>query len=194
MRRPRLSAAALLGAGLILSAAAPAADKNAEAAKAALQKVGDFVGVWKGNGEAKVAGKTAGWKESLEWGWKFPKEKTGAAFLALDAPDGKYLTKGELRYDVATKMYLFDATDKAGNETTYSGKLSPRKELVLEAKTKTGDVRKLKLSTVADGARMVVQSEVQAGGKGLAQTEYKVTANKDGSRSPAAAGRRTSAS
>jgi hypothetical protein len=46
-----------------------AADDAADTKKA-LQAVGDFVGEWKGNAEAK-GGKPTLWKENYSWAWKF---------------------------------------------------------------------------------------------------------------------------
>lgn len=173
---PRPFAFAALTAGLFF-AVGTAADKDADPAKKALQDVGDFIGDWKGNGESKTGGKPALWKETLSWSWKF---KAGDAWIALEAKDGKNLTAGELRYDPEKKLYRLTAADKDKKTQVYEGKLD-RGKLVLERKdTATGDVHRLTLFTLADGARMTLQAEVQSKGKGLFATQYKVTATKEG--------------
>jgi hypothetical protein len=171
---PRMFAALVLTAGLLLTAGA--ADEK-DSARKALQQVGEFVGEWKGNGEAKVGGKNTLWKETLNWGWKF---KGGDAWIALDVKGGKYLTAGELRYDPQAKLYRLSLTDATKKDRTYEGKLA-RGRLVLSHKdASTGDVHRVTIYTLADGARMIVQSEVQARGKGLFADVYKVAANKEG--------------
>src|SRR5690242_16336730 len=140
----RLFAALGLLAGLVLAAAA-ADTKDADASKKALQQVGEFVGEWKGNGEAKSGGKTALWKETLSWSWKF---KGGDAWLALDVKDGKFLAAGELRYDPEKKLYRLTLTDAAKKEEAYEGALT-RGRLVLTRKDPgTGDVRRLTVFTL----------------------------------------------
>lgn len=176
----RLMAAVLLGVGLLLTArpvSVTAADKNTEASKKALQELGEFIGQWKGNGDAKIDGKNAIWKETIDFGWKFA--KSGDSWIALDVTDGKFLTKGALKYDPMKKQYVFTATDKDGKETEYTGKVV-RSRLVLEGKDKGGDVHRITLYTLADGARLTLQSELKEGGKGLFGTVYKVVANKEG--------------
>ena len=81
---PRILAACGLTLGLLLTASA--ADKT-DATKEALQEVGEFIGDWKGNGEAKASGKTGYWKETLSWSWKF---KGGESWITLTVKDGKF--------------------------------------------------------------------------------------------------------
>lgn len=172
---PRPFAFAALAAGLLFTAGT-AADKDADPAKKALQDVGDFIGDWKGNGESKAGGKTALWKETLSWSWKF---KGGDAWIALEAKDGKNLTAGELKYDPETKLYRLTAKD-ADKTQVYEGKLDKGKLVLTRKDAATGDVHRLTLFTLADGARMTLQAEVQSKGKGLFATRYKVTATKEG--------------
>ena len=167
---------AALGLSIALLVTASAADEK-EAAKKALQQVGDYVGEWKGNGEAKAGGKNALWKETLSWSWKF---KGGDAWIALDVKGGKYVTAGELRYDPGTKLYRLTLTDAAEKERTYEGKLARGRLALSHKDAATGDVHRVTVYTLADGARMIVQSEVQARGKGLFTDVFKVAANKEG--------------
>lgn len=155
----------------------PSADDLAKAKKA-LQEVGDFVGQWNANGEAKIAGKNTLWKETLNFGWKFG--KAGETAMKFEAEGGKYFTAGELTYDTKAKLYRFAVKDAAGKEQQYSGTYA-KQRLVLERKDeKSGDVHKLTMNTAAEGVRFLMAYEVQAGGKGLPTGISKMTANKAG--------------
>jgi hypothetical protein len=169
--------AALMGVGVLALSAS--ADKAADATKAALQadEVSSLVGRWKADGDAKVKGKKEIWKETIDWGWKF--DKAGNSWLALSIDGGKFATGGTLKYDPAKKVYVLSVTDKDGAETVYAGKAG-KKGLVVEGKDAAGDVRRLTLVTLADGARLTVKAEVQQGGKGPFSELYKVAATKEG--------------
>ncbi|OWK34519.1 YHS domain-containing protein [Fimbriiglobus ruber] len=177
MTKYRFLAATGLLAGLLLAATGPAADKgDAEANKKALQEVGDLAGEWKGSGEAKIAGRNTIWKETINWGWKFDK-KNGDAWITLEVKDGKFLSGGSLKYDAEKKLYRLTATDTDKKEMVYEGKLT-KKGLILERKEAgSGDVHRLTVFTLADGARMMVQGDVQTKGKGPFSTEFKIAAN-----------------
>lgn len=169
----RLLAATGLLAALLFTATA-ADTKDTAASKKALQEVGEFIGEWKGNGEAKQGGKNTLWKETLNLGWKF---KDGDSWILLKVTDGKFVTKGELRYDPEKKVYTLTVTDAAKKETVYEGKLEKGKLVLTNKDAATGDVRRLSLFTLSEGSRMTWQSEIQTKGKGLFTTEYKVTAS-----------------
>ncbi|HET6576060.1 MAG TPA: YHS domain-containing protein [Fimbriiglobus sp.] len=171
---PRLPAAVVLAAGLLLTASA--ADEK-DAARNALKQVGDYVGEWKGNGEARAGGRNALWKETLSWSWKF---KGRDAWIALSVKDGKYVTAGELRYDPRAKLYRLTLTDADKKRRTFEGTLA-RDRLVLRHKdAATGDVSRVTLYTLADGARMIVRSEVQAKGRGPYTDVFRVAATRAG--------------
>ena len=176
---PRLALFALLAAGLAGAAADPPAPaaRDAAAAKQALQKLGDFVGGWKGNGQAKEGGKETLWKETLTVGWKF---KGTDSWLALDVADGKFVKSGVLRYDPAAKGYTLTLTDLVKSQTKYDGKLVKGNLVMTSKDAATGDVRRLTLYTLADGARLVFKAETQAKGKGLFSDRFQVAATKAG--------------
>ncbi|MEO2090753.1 MAG: YHS domain-containing protein [Gemmataceae bacterium] len=176
MRVRCLTAVALVG---LLALPLAAADKDREAAKEELQKLSEFVGRWTTSGEGKVDGKKQLWKETWEWGWKFGKD--GDAWFVLAVKDGKVFTAAEVRYDAAKKGYAVSATDAKGGTQEFAGTLDKKGVFALERKDgKSGDVHKLKLSTAAEGVRLNAVYEVQAGGKGLADTVYKAAGNKEG--------------
>jgi hypothetical protein len=176
----RLLSLCLLAAGLVSVSFADdklTPDDRAKAKKA-LQDLGDFVGQWKANAESKAGGKNTHWKETLDWSWKFNKE--GDAWIAFGAEGGKYFTKGVLKYLPKEKKYQFTATDKDGKEQVFTGTIA-KQSLQLERKdAASGDVHKLKMNTAAEGVRFLLTYDVQAGGRGLASTVYKIAANKEG--------------
>jgi hypothetical protein len=152
-----------------------AADEAADTKKA-LQAVGDFVGEWKGNAEAK-GGKPTLWKENYSWAWKF---KDGDARLALTLDGGKHFKSGELTYLPDKKLYRLTAKDAADKEQVFDGEIKKGRLELTRTDSKTGDVHKLTFNTAAEGVRFLLAYEVQTGGKGLFTSVYKSAANKEG--------------
>jgi len=172
----RLLSLLALMSGLAIAADSP---KDAEKSKEALQELGEFIGQWKANGEGTVDGKkNAIWKETWEFGWKFPKNET--AFILVKVADAKFFSKAEIRYDVAKKQYTALVTDKAGKPQPYTGKLTRGKLVLSHKDAKSGDVYTITVNTAARGVRLIAEYEVQAGGRGLADTVYKAAGNKEG--------------
>lgn len=164
-------------AGMFFSLAA--ADDKADAAKAkkALQDVGEFIGQW--NLDARPA-KGSSWKESAVWGWKFDKKDKDQAWIEIEVKDGKYFTKGELKYLADKKLYQLTTTDKDKKSEVFTGDFK-KGTLKLEGKdAKSGDVHRLTINTLSEGVRLAVNYEVQAGGKGLFTGLYKATGTKEG--------------
>jgi YHS domain-containing protein len=156
----------------------PAA-KDAAKAKAALQELQDFIGLWNLEGTQKAGGKTDAWKEKVNWGWKF---KDGDAWIAVDFTEGKgkYFAAGDLRYDVPRKKYALKLTTADKNDLLFEGTIV-RGDLKLEGKdAKTGDVHRLTINTLAEGIRMQIKYEKQDGGKGLFSNVFAMNGNKDG--------------
>ena len=172
MRRSLLAALALSACAVTL-----AADKKDLTEKAALQKVGEYVGEWKANGKTKLTGKETYWKETLTMGWRF---KDGNSSIALEIKDGKFYTSGLLNYDTEKKVYKLAMTDKAKAETAFTGTIVKGNLVFTHADADSGDVHKLTLYTVADGARLVMKSELQAKGKGLFSEQFSLAGNKEG--------------
>jgi hypothetical protein len=165
----------VLFAGLSATAADPKAD--AAKAKAALQEVGDFVGQWNLTAETKATGRLTSWKETATWGWKF---KGDDAWITVAVKDGKYFTRGELKYLPGKKVYQLTATGKDGQEQVFTGELKRGKLTLERTDAKTGDVHRLGLNTLSEGVRLALQYEVQAGGKGLFTSVYKAAGTKEG--------------
>ena len=163
-----------LFAGLFFGTAV--GDEKADAAKAkkALQEVGEFIGQW--NLDARPA-KGTSWKETATWGWKFKKDES---WIEIEVKDGKYFTKGELKYLVDKKLYQLTTTDKDKKTDVYTGDFK-KGTLKLEGKdAKNGDIHRLTINTLSEGVRLAVNFEVQSGGKGLYTGVYKASGNKEG--------------
>jgi len=173
MRRSLMAALTLVTIAVSLSAA----DKKPDAEKAALQKVSEYVGEWKANGKTKLTGKETLWKETLTMGWRF---KDGSSSIVLDIKDGKFYSSGELRYDAEKKVYTLTMTDKAKVQTAFDGTIIKGNLVVSRKDADSGDAHRLTLYTVADGARLVMKSEVQAKGKGLFSEQFSLAGNKEG--------------
>ncbi len=154
-------------------------EKELAQAKEELQKLSEFVGKWKTNGEGSVEGKKTIWKETWEWSWKFAKD--GDSSLAAKITDSKFFQEGTIRYDLKAKNYAVKLKDAKGDEQDYAGVLDKKGNFVMtRTDEKSSDVHTVKLSTAASGIRLNFNYEVQTGGKGLASTVYKANGNKDG--------------
>lgn len=171
----RLFAFATLATG-ILALASGAAETPAQKAKRVLQEeAGEFIGMWKGEGKD---GDKNFWKEEADWGWKF---KEGDAWIAFKVDGNKALADGTLRYDSKAKQFTLTTKNAEGKELVYTGKFNSRRELLLEATEPTSkDYHKLKLYTVANGARMILKDEVKEGGKGLPSVAFESALTKEG--------------
>jgi len=114
----RLVAGGVLLAALGLLAPAPACwSGEPESAKEALQALNGYIGAWEGSGTSEKD-KTAIWKESARWGWRF---KGKDAWLTLTLA-GKHFKKGEMRYLLDKELYQLTLIDKAGKALVFEGK------------------------------------------------------------------------
>jgi len=153
-----------------------AAETPTETAKRMLQEqAGEFIGLWKGEGKGP---NRSFWKEEADWGWKF---KSGDAWIAFKVTGNKQLSEGTLKYLPEKKLFEFTAKTPDGKELVYTGQFNSRRELQLEATDPTTkDLHRLKLYTVANGARMILKNEVKKGGKGLFSTSFESAVTKEG--------------
>lgn len=180
-----LAGVAALAVGLFLTAhhtgAAEASKKDKkslEASKKALAEVGDFIGQWNVDAKGKLDGKAASAQEKMGMGWKF---KDGEGWIALEIKDGKFLGKGDLKYLPEKKSYELALFDKDGRDLgTFVGKLKVGKLILERTDSKSGDIGKVTIYTLSDGARMIFINEVKVGGKGAFSEIFKLTASKEG--------------
>jgi YHS domain-containing protein len=174
MRLARLSLA--FGAILFASSFLTAADSEIETGKKALQAFNEYIGGWKGKGEAK-AGKSEFWNESMEWGWKF---KDGKVSLLANFKDNKTFKSGELKFVPEKKKFDFVATDANDKSMIFSGEIK-KKVLTLERiDEESKDKQIIEISTNNDGARMILTYSVQTKGKGLVKKQYTTQHGKEG--------------
>ena len=170
--------ALLAGVTITLPTARSADAKEADKAQVALGELAEFIGQWNGNGEGTIDGKKSLWKETWSWGWKFAKDADPA--LKLEIKDGKFFSQALVKYNLEKKSYTIVATDKDSKEQEFTGKLAKGKFIIERTDAKTKDLYRLTLNTAAEGIRFVGLYEKVAGGKGLGDTIYKVSGNKDG--------------
>jgi hypothetical protein len=144
------------------AASLAAADITAD--KAALARLQEFVGSWRGVGQPRRGSTQGAWTETADWSWKFA---DGRATLVFDAPKGKYyrtatLSRGE---DEGTFKLVAKRADDSGDDH-FSGKLDDHDELVLVAKEdeRPADAPgRITLRTVADGDRLLLLYEKRTG-------------------------------
>src|SRR5438128_2742408 len=107
-----------------------AADDAVEAAKKALQPLGNYVGEWKGSGAMKGDSKET-FGEEADWAWNF---KGGNAALAMTNAKGKYIASGKITPSGKDNAYNFDATLADGKSAAkYEGALNKDGELIFTA-------------------------------------------------------------
>ncbi len=165
----RLASLALVG---LLASAVPA-DEKADPVKEALKSFNEFVGQWKGNGQAK-AGKD--WKESAEWGWDL---KGDAPALKVKVTGGKQFSEGRLTYLPDKKKYQL--TVKEGTQdAVYLGEIKSKRLTLTREDAKSKDKYTIEMSTNNEGARFVYSVALQKGGAGINSKLADVSYTKEG--------------
>lgn len=171
----------LCAAILAFPAAARADDSPAEARKAALQQLNDYIGSWKGAGgpdKPRPGPSDPTWSETITWAWRF---KGDDAWLTFDVKNGKYISGGEVRYLPAKKAYALTVVDAKKQKLDFEGKLDPKGYLVFERTDKaTGESQQVTMNSAADGVRFVYRYATKAKGATLFNRQYLVGATKEG--------------
>ena len=169
----------MVGLALMVSGigAAPAA-KDAEQTKEALRELQDFIGGWKGSGQAK-AGKTAPvWDETVKWNWRFKGDKI---WLAVEFEGGKFLKSAEIHYLLDKKKYQLIGTPAVGKEKlTFDGTLKDEKLIFERTDAKTKEVQRIIMNTAAEGIRFVFKAETRNAGGTIWRLNYMVASTKIG--------------
>jgi hypothetical protein len=171
--------AVLAMAGLLFVSSVRAGE-DADARRAGLQALNDFIGTWNGSGgpdKAKPDPKDPVWKEALEWCWRF---KGDDAWLSLRVSGGKYAHGGEVRYLPATKQYALRLTDAKKQVVEFAGKLEKGYLTFERTESATGETQQLVMNTAADGVRFVYRYAVRPPGRTIFSKVYQVGASKDG--------------
>lgn len=171
----RLRIAVLSLTFLGLSAPATQSAETAEQSKEALKALNEFVGQWKGNGEAK-SGSTI-WKEEAEWSWDL---KGSEPALKVKITGGKQLTEGTLKYLVDKKKYQLTAKTVDKKEQVYLGEIKSKKLTLTYDEPDTKDKYTIEMSTNNEGARFVYNMTLQKKGTGLGTKLAVVGLSKEG--------------
>jgi YHS domain len=149
-------------------------------ARAALQKLNDFVGEWKGSGapDKLKADPRDMWKEDVSWAWKF---KGKDAWLTFAIKDGKYLKSGELHAKPDGKNYELTVVDAKDQKAVYTGKRDDKGYLSMESvDAATGDTHQIVMNTAAEGVRFVYRFAVRPKGRTTFNKVYQVAATREG--------------
>jgi len=167
----------LFVAGLVgLALSAPVARTEEDPAKEALQELNAFVGGWKGAGGPVGSAKVDNWTEKLSWGWRFK----GDPMLVLEIKNGKYYTKGNLRYLADKKKYQLTLTDKDDKDQVFEGILKKGYLTVERLDPKSGDTHQLMLNTAAEGLRFNYAYAKKSKGSTVFNKVYQVQCGKEG--------------
>ncbi len=145
-------------------------------AKEALQELNSYVGGWKGAGGPVGSAKVDNWTEKLTWSWKFKGEPS----IVLEIKDGKFFSKGEMRYLVDKKKYQLTLTDKADNTQVFEGVLKKGYLTMERVDAKSGDTHQLMLNTAAEGLRFIYTYAKKSKGSTVFAKVYQVACNKEG--------------
>src|SRR5262245_33726884 len=105
---------------LLLSIPLARAAEDDNPAREALQSLNEYIGVWKGIGGPDRSSPPENWKETMTWSWRF---KGDDAWMVVEYKDGKYFSKGELRYLVDKKKYQLTLSDKKDAKQEFQGEL-----------------------------------------------------------------------
>jgi hypothetical protein len=161
----------------LLAPAAFAADED-NPTKEALQSLNEYIGLWKGAGGPDRSSAPENWKENVSWAWKF---KAGDVWITVEFENGKYFTKGEMRYMPEKKKYELTLVDKKDRKQVFAGDLNKKGYLNLDrVDVATGDTYRLTMNTAAEGVRFVYKFEKKAKGSTIFARVYEVACNKEG--------------
>jgi hypothetical protein len=133
--------------------------------KAALGRLQEFVGSWRGVGQPRRGSTQGAWTESADCAWKFA---DGRATLVFEVAKGKYYRTATLSPAEGDRAFQLVAkrADDSG-EDRFAGKLEENDELVLLAaddnQPPTDAPARITIRTVADGDRLLVFYEKRNG-------------------------------
>lgn len=164
--------------GIMDLALIPWEDKPEAKTKKALAELQEFVGLWNLEGTQMDGARTDAWKEKVSCDWKF---KGSDSWLVVEFGDrrGKHFTSGTLKYVVAKNKYVLALTATDQTEQVFVGDVA-RGTLRLQRKDpESGDVYRLTMNTLDEGARLELKYERQEGGKGLFASVFAMSGNKD---------------
>jgi YHS domain len=158
----------------LLALASHGPDQNA--AKEALQELQDFVGVWKGNSTSE-RDKTAIWKESMNWSWRF---KGIDSLLILDAKDSHFLKSGELRYLTDKKIYQLTLVDKDDKSLKFQGTVKKGYLTLERVDQNTKEKQVLKWNTASAGDRLVATFSVMPQNRTVLNQVWQIGMTREG--------------
>jgi hypothetical protein len=160
---------------LFVSTARTADDENP--VKEALQSLNEYIGGWKGTGGPDNSSAPKDWNENVNWGWRF---KGNDAWLSLEFKNGKYFTKGDMKYLPEKKKYELTLTDKKDTQMVFLGELKKGYLTLERVDSKSGETQQLKMNIAGGGVRMVYSYARKNKGSTLFNKVYDVNFTKEG--------------
>lgn len=176
MNRRRLAIATLLLGGLFYAALPSQGGQSEDASKEALQVVQEYVGGWKGNGTSDKD-KTAIWKETCSWGWRF---KGKESWLAVEFKDSKFFKSGELKYLADKKRYQLTLTDKNDKQRVFTGELKKIYLTLERLDPDTKETQQLKMNLASDGDRLVMAYFIKPENRTVFSREFLIGMTREG--------------
>jgi YHS domain-containing protein len=141
------------------------------------QPLKDLIGDWKAIGQIENAKNTPTrgfWNESVHWFWQF---QDGEAWFNVVFDNGKYFTKGTLKYFSQGETYRLTLTDVSGAEVVFNGTIvGSDLELTRKDESKN-EQQKFVFSFLHDG-RFLYRYETMPEGKTSFTRVYKVGVQK----------------
>ncbi len=157
------------------------AEKPADETREALQKLNGFIGEWKGTGgpdKVRPGPNDPMWKETINWAWKFQKEKR---WLAFKIDGGNYWRAGEITYSPEQKKYILSIEPVKGDKIEFTGTRDDKGYLTFEREDPpTGDTQQLTMNTAGDGIRFVYRFAFKPKDRKVFTKVYQVAATKEG--------------
>src|SRR5207253_696187 len=94
--------------------------------------------------------------------------------------DGKFFTKGEMRYLVDKKKYQLTLADKEDNAQVFEGALKKNYLTLERLDAKTGETHQLMMYTAAEGVSFIYAYAKKNKGSTVFNKMYRVQCNKEG--------------
>lgn len=141
----------------------------------ALQAIQDYVGAWKGSGNAATGGLF--WKETANWGWDF---KSKEPRFVAEFETSKNYKSGALRFMSDKGKYELTLVDKADNKLVFIGELKKDKITFERVDPKTKDTQQIVMNSAANGDRLIYTYLVKPAERTFYNKQYQVAYTREG--------------
>jgi hypothetical protein len=136
------------------------APQSRQAQQDALKPFAGLVGEWRGVGQPRRGATRDAWRESSEWSWSLTKD---SAALVCAIEDGKHVRSLKIIPEAEGK-FRAEATLADGSKLALSGKLNPKKVLILEA-DRPASLARLTLTPLHETRYLLLMEKAGADGR-----------------------------